>query len=226
MTNIHQIVSEDDLKHFIETNQLKLITIMFSTKLCEPCKKIRPTFISLSKQYKDTEFVYIDLSEFKEDTYHYTNKYDIQYTPYFIFLFNNKKLGHSEGDDSNNLISVLKELRNKVLNAQADNASSKSEEYVLDNEEVIQNKLKLMAQMYVLAKNGYGINLNYSLLSNYDEMNKEYQHWQKKYENSLDEKQRKILAIQKLRLEEKKMKDQKNKDVHKLIEMRNKKMGQ
>ena len=60
INNIFQVVNEAHLDEILNEHQQGLTVLMLSSKVCEPCKMIKPVFIQLSKQNSDCIFVYID----------------------------------------------------------------------------------------------------------------------------------------------------------------------
>lgn len=232
--NIRKIISEDDLTYFLDKNTMKYVVIMFSSKNCEPCQKIKPTFIQLSKENKDVEFIYIDTYDFYENQYFYTRKYDIQYTPYFIFLFNNNKLGVKVGKGKKELIEKFVKYKSKAISIlnHSESSPSNDESYIEqhnnqdddeldDDDEIIKKKLTIISKLCAYRKRGYKVKVNFTVLSNIQDLENELVRAEKEYENMLNEKEKKILAIKKLKLEEKKINDQRKQTLNKLLEYNN-----
>ena len=66
MSNLYQVLNENDLIDILNKNQNKLIIMLFSAKWCQPCKMIKPVFIKLSKKHVKSLFLYIDINNYNE----------------------------------------------------------------------------------------------------------------------------------------------------------------
>ena len=110
--NIFQVVKEDHLDEILTNYMQNLVLIMLSSKICGPCKTIKPKFVDLSKKNKDTVFIYID-----RDNYEVTqNRYFTQFkfTPTFIFYFGKNQIAFIEGAHEDALIKTIVLLKQKI----------------------------------------------------------------------------------------------------------------
>lgn len=56
--------------------------IMFSASWCQPCQRVKPTFLAVKEQTPDVEMQIIDIDENE----HLAQKYDIRAVPTFVLL--------------------------------------------------------------------------------------------------------------------------------------------
>jgi len=111
--NIYQVVKEIHLDELLTNNMQTLAVIMLSSKTCGPCKRIKPKFVDLSKQNKDTLFIYIDIDNYEV----INNKYFQDYknvTPTFVFYFGGVKIAFIEGAHDQSLIQAITFLKQKI----------------------------------------------------------------------------------------------------------------
>ena len=110
--NIFQVVSEDHIDEIFDQNRQNLIVIMLSSKNCPPCKEFKPKFISLSKQYKDIFFVYIDRTNYKLTQGRYFQEFE--FTPTFVFYFNKNKIADIVGVHEPAFMKLMLEIKQKI----------------------------------------------------------------------------------------------------------------
>jgi len=245
--NIYRVINELDLEDILNKHSKSLVVIMYSSKTCRPCLMIKPLFISLSKKYNDCFFVYIDLNDFEEKTEKYTTGMGIRATPHFLFMFNNEIIAAVSGANREILVDTLDQLRNQWKNKIKENLKivSNKEKLVESNEEIdqitkptfdqddemIKNKLTLLAKLYTLGRLGYPVNINFTLLSEYEDMIYEFNTYFQKYQednknNNQDTlekekiRQQKILQIQQLEKENKNMQAQHLLALHKMQQIK------
>src|SRR3990167_7027 len=84
--NLYRITSESNMDEIMSDNTDKLCIVMFGTKTCPPCRIIKPHFIKLSQEATNCMFLYVNLNDYEDYTYKYTN--DIHETPMFIYYYN------------------------------------------------------------------------------------------------------------------------------------------
>src|SRR5690606_29193230 len=97
----------------LNDNSLNFITIMFLSNLCAHSIKIKPIFISLAEQNPYDVFVYVDVNNFTEKAYYFTDKFNVQCTPYFVFYTKENELGNT-AFDTQNLIYIFTKLKKQI----------------------------------------------------------------------------------------------------------------
>ena len=110
--NIFQVINEPHLDEILSNHMRDLIVVMLSSRNCEPCKLLKPKFVVLFKQHKDTFFVYIDKNNYVTTQNKYFNEF--QYTPTFLFYFGGGRIAIVEGGYEKSLIQTLLILKQKI----------------------------------------------------------------------------------------------------------------
>ena len=110
--NIFRIEDECELEEISLDNPNKIIVIMYSLSDCIPCKKIKPYFINVSKQFLDCMFIYIQLTNFSQKKFVYTNF--VKATPYFAFYFNDQLIGKCDDGKEETFINTLIQIYDMV----------------------------------------------------------------------------------------------------------------
>ena len=202
--NIYQVVKEIHLDELLTNNMQTLAVIMLSSKTCGPCKRIKPKFVDLSKQNKDTLFIYIDIDNYEV----INNKYFQDYknvTPTFVFYFGGVKIAFIEGAHDQSLIQAITFLKQKIedkkqeimkkekiletqkiqelqdvqinINQNNDNNDSAAigeTRKVSSDVELLNKKMDLLNKLRELAQKGVSVS-KYDLNSDYNQMLYEYQ---------------------------------------------------
>jgi|688.fasta_scaffold406575_2 thiol-disulfide isomerase/thioredoxin len=137
--NIFQVVNENNLTEILTNNIQKLVVIMLSSKDCNPCRQIKPKFVELSKQNKDTFFVYIDRTNYLFTNDKYFSEY--QYTPTFLFYFGGNKIAFVQGAHEQPLVKTLAILKQKIEEKRQEMIQREKE---LEQQKILElNNLKL-----------------------------------------------------------------------------------
>lgn len=110
--NIVRVVEEGELEEILNTNNSKIVTIMFSSQNCPPCKTIKPKFVELASIYSDCYFVYIDIDNFEPQNSKYLDM--VEGTPKFIFYFNMQDIAFVMGSNYDGLNDTMKTLVSKL----------------------------------------------------------------------------------------------------------------
>ena len=87
--NLFQVLDEEDLNEILTDQKDTLVVLLFSAKWCGPCRKIKPKFIEISKQYTDCYFIYINVDSYSDKNFNYMN--DVSSVPYFLFYHQKNK---------------------------------------------------------------------------------------------------------------------------------------
>ncbi len=175
--NIFQVTEEIHLDNIMKDNMHKLILIMYSSKMCAPCKQYKPKFVELAKTNKDIFFVYIDISNYKT----VENKYfkNCNVNPMFLYYFNNTECARIVGVDEPSIVSILKQLEQKIeakkvqmqLERQQEMEKSK---FKNPDTELVENKIILLNKLIELCSKGAKLTANYNLDSDYEDILLEY----------------------------------------------------
>lgn len=231
MNNLCRVIKESDIDVILKNNTEKLVLtiIMFSSKDCQPCQQIKPTFISLSKENKDIYFIYVDITEFKVNHNKYTAS--LESTPHFVFYFGGVQIAHLSGSDSNNLcsgvIQIKKIIAEKILESKQNDNKESEHNNTSDSEtsttkvNIMQRKLNLLQKLKEFETVGCILTKPFTIESNYDDLLKEYElHVQKiRKQHQINElqkinnylKMKQATTLQELN----KIKDDREKDVKK-----------
>ncbi len=110
--NIFQVLKETDLDEIMNDHNQNLVVVMFSTKTCRPCMRIKPKFVDMAKENGECFFVYIDLNNFENTEYKYTKT--VEATPKFSYYFNNVEIADVMGADESVVSKTLSHLKNKI----------------------------------------------------------------------------------------------------------------
>ncbi|EGN93110.1 hypothetical protein SERLA73DRAFT_189950 [Serpula lacrymans var. lacrymans S7.3] len=100
--SITHITSLSQLDGFLSGNKLSVID--FHATWCGPCHAIAPTFESLSKQYKNVNFLKCDVDAARD----VASKYSVSAMPTFIFLKGTTKVDQVRGANKSGLEDALK----------------------------------------------------------------------------------------------------------------------
>lgn len=82
--------NKTDIKNAINNN--KMVVIKYGTKWCGPCQQMDKIIPDLAKEFKEIQFVKVDLEEVKID--------EIQSVPFFEFYLDQKKATSFTGSKS------------------------------------------------------------------------------------------------------------------------------
>lgn len=195
--NIFQVINEDHIEEILDQNRQSLIIVMLSSKNCPPCKEFKPKFISLSKQYRDILFVYIDRTNYRLTQGKYFQEFE--FTPTFVFFFNKNKIMDIVGVHEMAFMKSMLEIKQKIdfERQQMQEAEKKLEQQKLDDinrmnlnkndeeqlnkknlvdSELLQKKMVILNKLRELMNNGVKLSKNYNLESDYNEMLMELQY--------------------------------------------------
>lgn len=169
MSNIFQVVNADDLEEILDDNLLKLVVVMFSSKQCLPCKNIKPVFIELSKKNSDCFFVYIDLTNFKDNRLAVTES--IEGTPQFIYYYDKQEIANVVGGDKEVLVNTFNSLNDKIVEKHKEAENSSFKQPTAED----MAKMDLLERLCALTRH-YDVVLTkpLSMESTYDEVKEEY----------------------------------------------------
>lgn len=177
MNNLCRVIKESDIDGILKSNNERLVLtlIMFSSKDCEPCQKIKPVFISLAKEKDniDVMFVYVDITDFKVTNNKYTAS--LESTPYFVFYFCEAQVAHLSGSDSDalrsGLVQVKKIIGDKLLELKQPETDSDNSSKV----NIMQRKLNLLQKLKEFETVGCILSKPFTIESNYEDLLKEYE---------------------------------------------------
>lgn len=110
--NIFQVIHESHLDEIFRDNPQILILIMYSSKLCTPCKTYKPKFVDLSKANKDVMFIYVDNTKYTITDDKYFKTCDV--VPMFLFYFGNNKIAWIQGVNEKKILTIMGDLKNKI----------------------------------------------------------------------------------------------------------------
>lgn len=176
--NICQVVDESQLDKIMHDRISKLTLIMYSSKMCAPCKQFKPKFVDLAKINKDVYFVYVDASNYKtiENKYFQTCKV----TPMFLYYFNNTECARIVGPNEPVIISFIKQLEEKIeakrVQLQLEKQQLEIPKPIFKNPdtELMEKKILLLNKLIELCNNGAKLTNNYNLDSDYEDILFEY----------------------------------------------------
>jgi len=206
--NIYQVIKEKDLNEIINDHPQDLLLIMYSSKTCGPCKKIKPLFINMSKENEDSFFVYIDINNYDGDISKYTNGFEG--TPKFSFYFNKNEIAIIYGANEQVLKDTYMKLKMKILEKMREFIEQEEQKKHNENKQHIENdktdnknnieKIELLKKLHELTQNGVELTKNYDFNSDYNELLAEYNYQMSLKDNSHDDnkKEEKIKKIQEL----------------------------
>lgn len=171
--NLFQVIDENDLDEILNEHRDNLVVIMFSSKMCTHCKKIKPKFVDLSTNNKDCLFIYIDLDNFKDTSTKYTQ--NIQHIPHFVYYLNNTSLSVISGANEEAISKVLVFLKDKInvkkkeiLEREVSSGSNSNSKTELSKKMEALAQLKQLVHTGVVLRKQY--NLNSELQDLYDEL--------------------------------------------------------
>ena len=99
--------SIEDLKTYSKTNSSRLIVIDFKATWCGPCKAIKPFIDYLKDNYKNVDFIEIDIED--EDTESITNTFEIKKVPTFVYYKNDELCNSLIGINKGNIEELVNE---------------------------------------------------------------------------------------------------------------------
>lgn len=183
--NIFQVLSEAHLDDILVQNMQNLVVVMLSATNCVPCKSIKPKFIGLSRKHPDVFFVYIDTNDYAVVKNKYFEKFE--FTPTFVFFFNNTRIAFIEGGYETQLISVLEEVKQKINKKKKELEISQKTNPVpqvnMNNTtDLLQKKIELLGILKDLVNKGVILSKTYSLNSELEDIHFEIRfHTDKKF---------------------------------------------
>ncbi|KAJ7070898.1 thioredoxin-domain-containing protein [Mycena amicta] len=104
MSNITHLTSLSQLNGILSKSSTKLSVIDFHATWCKPCHAIAPLFESLSKDFKDVNFLKVDTDAVPDVPVFY----QVATMPTFIFLKGSTKVDQVKGADRAGLESTLR----------------------------------------------------------------------------------------------------------------------
>ena len=101
---VYRITTEKQLDEILKLN---LITIIdFNAIWCGPCKRIKPWFHTLPREYKEFIFLSVDIDNAEE----ISARYHIKSLPTFVVTHGKKEMHRVLGADMESLTIVLEKL--------------------------------------------------------------------------------------------------------------------
>ena len=97
----------EELKSYSKNNSSRLIVIDFKATWCGPCKAIKPFIDYLKDNYKNVDFIEIDIED--EDTETITNTFEIKKVPTFVYYKNDKLCDSLIGINKGNIEELVNE---------------------------------------------------------------------------------------------------------------------
>lgn len=116
--NLYKVLSEENLDSIINNNLDKIIVIMYSSPTCNWCKKIKPFFITFSKDNQDAMFIYINMPEYKPTTNKYTQ--NVTGLPLFRYYYYKQVIAEIVGCNQESLVTTFNDLTTKINNKRAE----------------------------------------------------------------------------------------------------------
>jgi thioredoxin 1 len=113
-----------------EIPQDKKVVIDFFAEWCGPCKKIAPSYLELSKKYKDIEFLKCNVDE----SLSLSEEFNINALPTFVFVNNGKVVNTMEGANINGLKDSVESLNNIIVDTK-NKSDSNEKECCVDKED-------------------------------------------------------------------------------------------
>ena len=108
MENLGSLV---EIRDILENNQRSMV--MFSTRWCNACKKMKPKIESLREIYKNVNFYYVDITTF-EDEDKVIDEYSINKLPSFVLYNNTEEVARIKGSKDKKTILENLEILNKI----------------------------------------------------------------------------------------------------------------
>jgi len=179
--NIFQVLNHSHLDEILKDHLTNIVVIMYSTKTCQPCLSIKPTFIQASRDNPNIFFVYIDTNNF-QDTLDKKYTENIKMVPHFSFYYSNKRVVDFKGPNKTLFLTEVAKLK-KNLESQIQKVKNQYSE---------QDKIKLdLLNKIHGVENTYGIKISkyYDINSTIEELNSEHNLQLKKLRQIQDEKQ-------------------------------------
>jgi len=102
---VYKVKTPAEFKAFVDDE--KLTVVDFFADWCGPCKAISPTFVELSVQFEDAQFIKVDVDQENMETI--VAECHITAMPTFLFFKNGLKIAEMKGADK----IKLKELVEK-----------------------------------------------------------------------------------------------------------------
>jgi thiol-disulfide isomerase/thioredoxin len=165
--NIVRVLNEKDLTEILNNNLQRIVLVMYSSKTCGPCQSIKPTFIKLARTNTDTYFVYVDLSDFDDQSKKFVH--NIKGVPKFSYYYNNHELLNFTGANEELMVNNLHELKHKIKERIAQLQMEERQ-----NSEAFQQKITMLKRLYMLHDAGIKLSKMYDMDSDYAEMCTEY----------------------------------------------------
>jgi hypothetical protein len=169
--NIFQVIEEKHIDEILTDHTQNLSIIMYSVSAPE-YKKLKSTFVKLSKKYSHIFFIYIDKNNFQMTS----QKYFAPETkvPYFQFFIGGNKIAFIEGGSEQILEKTVFELNFKVEEKKKEYHQREriiAQEKVIQHDELIRKKIDLLNKSREL-----GIPMHFNLESNYEDILAVYQY--------------------------------------------------
>lgn len=184
--NIYQVLKESDLDEILSDYAQHIVIVMFSSKTCIPCMKIKPRFITMSNEHPDCFFVYIDIDNFDDKTSKYLGT--IQSTPKFSYFFNKQEIAYVLGVNEEAINGTLIHLKDKIESKrkeyiEIEQQKQQHQQYQQQNnfhqytndDQIISMKLDMLKKIYELQKAGFKITKKYGLDDSLEDMINEYE---------------------------------------------------
>lgn len=103
-----KIIPTDD-EHFkqLTSNEEQYSLIQFSAVWCGPCKYITPHVENELNEWKEIQYIYIDIDEFED----LTEQYDVDGIPAFFLLKGTEVVDQYSGSDMNAILELLQKTK-------------------------------------------------------------------------------------------------------------------
>ena len=99
--------NSEELKTYSKNNSSRLIVIDFKAAWCGPCKTIKPFIDYLRDNYKNVDFIEIDIED--EDTETITTMFEIKKVPTFVYYKNDELCNSFIGINKGNIEELVNE---------------------------------------------------------------------------------------------------------------------
>lgn len=169
--NIFQVIEEKHIDEILTDHTQDLSIIMYSVSVPE-YKKLKSTFVNLSKKYAHIFFIYVDKNNFQMSNHKYfTPETKI---PYFQFFIGGNKIAFIEGGSEQILEKTVFELNFKVEEKKKEYHQREkmiAHEKATQHDELIRKKIDLLNKSREL-----GIPMHFNLESNYEDILAVYQY--------------------------------------------------
>jgi thioredoxin-like negative regulator of GroEL len=170
--NIFKITKEKDMDKILDKNKQNLVITIFVTSTCDISKQFKIKFIEISKKLNAHYFVYINMNEFENTTYKYTQ--NIKETPTVVLFTNNKPIAHYKGSCKDTLINFINEITNKIEEAKRELEDAKRfEEH--------SQKVYILGKLDCIKELGIELSREFNITDNLIDMVKEFNIIKEKY---------------------------------------------